>query len=65
MAIIKVESRDLLTVADTALELKRPRVAIYRMIERGEIQTIKLGGTIYVPRSEIKRIIDGQAKETS
>jgi excisionase family DNA binding protein len=64
MAIIKVDTDDLLSVTDTAILLKRPRVAIYRMITRGEIQSVKLGGMIYVPRSEIERI-GGQRKETS
>ncbi|MDD5701387.1 MAG: helix-turn-helix domain-containing protein [Dehalococcoidales bacterium] len=56
MAIIKISTEDLVSVQDAAKELNRPRLAIYRMVERDELNGIKLGGILYIPTSEIERI---------
>lgn len=56
MAVIKVFTDDLMSVQNAAKELGRPRLAIYRMIERGTIISIKLGGTLFIPTSEVERL---------
>ena len=53
---IKVATSDLVSVAQAAHELQRPRSTIYRWVEAGKIVGIKLGGILFVPRSEVERI---------
>ena len=53
---IRVESTDLLSIQQTAKELNMPRTTLYRWGERGKILTIRLGGILFVPKSEIERI---------
>ena len=53
---IRVESTDLLSIQQTAKELNIPRTTLYRWAERGKILTIRLGGILFVPKSEIERI---------
>jgi len=53
---IQVETEDLLSVIVAAKLLGRPRVTIYKWIENGTIHSIKMGGILYIPRSEIERI---------
>ena len=53
---IKVATSDLLSVAQAALELERPRSTIYRWADAGKIIGIKLGGILFIPKSEVERI---------
>ena len=53
---IRVESTDLLSIQQTAKKLNMPRTTLYRWGERGKILTIRLGGILFVPKSEIERI---------
>jgi len=56
MAIeIKVTTSDLCSVAEAAKILGRSRLTIYRWIEKDEIAAIKLGGVLFIPRSEVDR----------
>jgi len=57
---IKVTTSDLVSVADTANELGRPRITIYRWVEAGKILGVKLGGILFIPRSEIQRVKSNQ-----
>ncbi len=60
---IRVTSDDLLSVAKAAEALGRPRVTIYRWADAGKIHGIKLGGIIFIPKSEIQRLKNEQATE--
>lgn len=53
---IKVATSDLVSVAQAARELERPRSTIYRWADAGKIIGIKLGGIIFIPKSEIERL---------
>ena len=53
---IKVATSDLMSVAQAAGELERPRSTIYRWVEAGKIVGIKLGGIIFIPKSEVERV---------
>lgn len=55
---IKVNTDDLASVAQVAKELGKTRLTIYRWVERGKIISIKLGGIIYIPKTEIGRLRD-------
>ena len=53
---INVTTSDLMSVQQAAKLLGRPRVTIYRWVGKGKIISVKLGGTIFIPKSEIDRI---------
>jgi len=53
---IKVNTGDLVSVQDAAKKLGRPRVTIYRWIDAGKIISIKLGGILFIPKSEVERL---------
>ena len=58
---IKVATSDLVSVAQAARELERPRSTIYRWANAGKIIGIKLGGIIFIPKSEVERIKNKKA----
>jgi len=53
---IKVTTDDLVSVARAAEALGRPRLTIYRWIDAGKIHGIKLGGVLFIPKSEVERL---------
>jgi excisionase family DNA binding protein len=53
---IKVKTNDLLSVADAAKKLKLARYTIYRWASTGKIIGIRLGGVLFIPKSEIERL---------
>jgi len=53
---IKIETADLLSVIEAAKLLGRPRITLYKWIGNKTIASIRLGGVIYIPRSEIERL---------
>jgi len=60
---ITVTTNDLMSVQDTAKELGRHRYQIYRWIESGKIVAIKLGGILFIPKSEIERVKSNQERK--
>ncbi len=60
---IKVATSDLLSVAQAAHELERPRSTIYRWADAGKIHAIKLGGILFIPKSEVERLKNEKAAE--
>ena len=54
--IIKVNTDDLLSVQEAATQLKRPRLTLYRWIQKGQLLAIRLGGILFVPVSEVERL---------
>ena len=56
MKEITVTTDDLASVQDAAKALGRHRYQIYRWIESGKIVSIKLGGTLFIPKSEVERL---------
>jgi len=60
---IRVETNDLISIQQAAKELGRPRATIYRWAEKGKIITIRLGGILFVPKSEIERLKTKQTAE--
>jgi excisionase family DNA binding protein len=52
---IKVRTDDLVSVAQAAKALGKPRLTIYRWIDAGKIVGIKLGGILYIPKTEIEK----------
>jgi len=53
---ITIESGDLYSVSRAAKDLSRARVTIYRWVKTGKILSIKLGGIIFIPVTEVERL---------
>ena len=53
---ITIESPDILSVAQAAKLLRKSRLTIYRWIKANKLVSIRFGGILYVPRSEIEKI---------
>ena len=54
---ILIQTKDLASVKETAEALGLARVTVYKRISRGDMLSCRLGGTLYIPRSEIERIL--------
>jgi len=53
---ITITTDDLVTVADAAKALEKHIATIYRWHESRQIVGVKLGGILFIPVSEVKRI---------
>ena len=53
---ITLYSKDLLSVAQVAKALGKPRLTIYRWVAAKKIASIKLGGVLFIPKSEVERL---------
>jgi len=60
---IKVLADDLMTVPKAAKALGHPKMTLYRWIEVGKIHAIKLGGILFIPKSEVERLKNERAAE--
>lgn len=49
-------SKDMLTVAEVADRLRVSRMTIYRMIERGEIEHVRISRIVRIPVAELIRL---------
>lgn len=58
---IKVLSDDIVTVPEAAKRLGKPKMTLYRWIDANRIVSIKLGGILFIPISEVERIKNEQA----
>ena len=63
MESIKVTTEDLISVGRVAKELNVSRVTAYQWIKDGKLNSIKLGGILFVPKSEIERLKNKKATE--
>jgi len=55
-ATIKVMTDDLLSVGKAAKALGQHRTTVYRWIEAQKIIAIKLGGVLFIPKTEVERL---------
>ena len=58
---ITIESGDLYSVSRAAEALSRPRITIYRWVKTGKVLSIKLGGVIFIPVTEVERLFTEMA----
>ena len=58
MAKIVIETDDLVSVPEAAKLLGRPKMTIYRWIEKDIINAIDLCGVVCIPKKEIERLKD-------
>ena len=50
---------EFLTVQDFAKLVSMSRSGVYKLAERGEIPTVRLGGAIRIPRSFVEKLREG------
>jgi excisionase family DNA binding protein len=55
----------LLTVAEIAQSLRVSRMTIYRLVERGNLPSVRVGHSIRVPAAAVRAYLDGQAERPS
>ena len=53
---IKILVDDLMTVPDVAKTLGYTKMTLYRWVNTGKVQAIRLGGILFIPKSEIERL---------
>jgi hypothetical protein len=63
MALVTINTDDLMSVLNAAKILGRPRLAIYRMIKRNDLTGIELGGVTFVLTKEIQNMKNGGDKD--
>jgi len=56
---IIVQSKDIVTVPEAARRLGKPKMTLYRWIEANKLNAVRLGGILFIPVSEIKRLKSG------
>lgn len=54
------EARELFTVPEAAKELGKPPMTLYRWIESSKLIAIRVGGILFVPKSEVERLKNKQ-----
>jgi len=47
---------DLVTVPRAAKLLGKPKMTLYRWVKNGKVIAIQLGGFLFIPKSEVKRL---------
>lgn len=52
----------LLTVKEAAAQLKLSRPSVYRLMKRGELKSVKLGGARRIPQRELERLVDRKTR---
>ena len=57
--------RKLLKVAEATAELQIGRTLLYDLINRGEIQVVRLGRAVRIPRDELDKLIERKRVDTS
>jgi len=61
---IKVQSADIITVPAAAKLLGKPKMTLYRWIDAGKVISIKLGGILFIPVTEVERLKNKNRKAT-
>jgi len=62
---LNVTTTDLLSIAQAARELKVARLTIYRWIKVSKIVSVRFGGFLFIPQSEVERLRSGDGKRTN
>lgn len=53
---IKFKPDDLVTVPETAKQLGRPKMTLYRWVRANKILWCQLGGILFIPKTEVERL---------
>ena len=52
-----VTTKDLLSIAQAAKELKVARLTVYRWIKASKLISVRFGGFLFIPKSEVDRLV--------
>lgn len=55
---IQIKTDDLMSVPQAAKLLNRPKITLYRWIEKRKLIAVELGDVLYIPRKEVERLIN-------
>lgn len=56
MGKIEINTDDLVSIPAAAKILKRPKITLYRWMEKGKITAIELSGVLFIHVKEIERL---------
>ena len=56
MAKIEIRTEDLISVPEAARILNRPKITLYRWIEKGKVIAVELGGVLFIQTKELERL---------
>jgi len=56
LAKIEVDTSELLTVTEAAATIGMHRATLYRWVESGKVNAIRLGSSLYLLRIEVEKI---------
>ena len=59
---IEIKTDDLVSVPQAAKLLNRPKITLYRWIEKGKVVAIQLGGVLFIPKREVERLQNEETK---
>ena len=62
---LRVVTDDFVTVPKAAKQLGKPKVTLYRWIEANKLIAVTFGGILFIPKSEIERLIAGRTPPKS
>ena len=62
---VEITTDDLLSVPQAARLLNRPKITLYRWIEKGKIVAIHLGGVLFIPKREVERLQNERSRSTT
>jgi len=65
MVKVEIRTNDLMSVPQAARILGRPKITLYRWIEREKITAIKLGDVLFIPTNEVERLSKERNKEVT
>lgn len=63
MTKIEIRTDDLVSIPEAAKILGRPKVTLYRWIEKGKIIAIELSGVLFIQTKELERLKQEKALE--
>ena len=65
MGVVEIHTDDLLSVDQACKETGITIPTMYRWISKEKVNAIKLGGILYIPRTEVERLKkDGTSEES-
>lgn len=62
MAKIEIRTDDLVSVPNAAKILGRPKITLYRWIEKGKLTAVELSGVLFIQTKDLERLKGEESK---